>query len=348
MPIEEKINWILRKNQLHSKEFIDQQPRRRYYRSLHPTEIAAFKCMDGRIHIPIVTNTPLGIIQPYRNLAGKFDMGWPYLGESVTAWCDYSISRGRKCLALVTYHFSAGDNACRGCAGFHYDKEEAFNFTIDFKGQLESVFGKNNGIFFPIIVGLETDTDALIFHGENFNEILDVSKLPVDSSSEDLLLRISKIYPNFPEKIRADILPLVAGNIKHVENVRKSNRQILDSEHREWILGIGRGFDWLHDPNTALIIGPYSPDLSEPIEIAAKIIKDNMESNRISRNGFVLLTSAIYREVGVDQKRAIAKTRFLKKFSEYIITKKFPELKDVMVPLSVVVDLNTREMKRID
>ena len=25
---------------------------------------------------------------------------------------------------------------------------------------------------------------------------------------------------------------------------------------------LGRGFDWLHVPNVALIIGPYSPDLA--------------------------------------------------------------------------------------
>jgi len=348
MPIDKKIDWILQKNHLHSQEFIDSQPSRRFYRSLHPTEIIAFKCMDGRIHIPLVTNTPLGIIQPFRNLAGKFDIGWPYLGEEVVKWYDYAISRGRKCLALVTYHFSAGNNAHRGCAGFHYDKEAAFNFTVDFRNQLEDMFGKNNGIFFPIIVGLETDTDTLIFHGENSSDILDVSKLSSDLPEDELMSRISKIYPNFPKRIVSDLLPLVIGNIAHIQRVKDSNRQTLDSEHREWILGIGRGFDWLHEPNTAIIVGPYSPDLSEPIKTAAKIIKDNMDSNRISKDGFVVLASAPYRELGVDQKRAIAKAKFLRKFSESIIIKKFPELEKIMVPMSVIVDLNSREMKRVD
>lgn len=36
----------------------------------------------GRAHQPSVdTHTPLGIIQPFRNLGGMFDLGWPHLGE---------------------------------------------------------------------------------------------------------------------------------------------------------------------------------------------------------------------------------------------------------------------------
>ena len=348
MSIDEKIAWIFERNRLYSEEFIDAQPQRRFYRSLHSTEIVAFKCMDGRIHIPLLTKTPLGIIQPVRNLAGYFDMGWPYLGEVLVDWYDYAISRGRRCLAMVTYHYSVGNNAHRGCAGFKYDKLASFNFTIDFKKQLEYMFGKNNEIFFPIIVGLETDTDALIFHGDNPDNFLDVSTLSLTCSDDEIMLELLRIYPSINQKVLADILPMIVGNIKHIDEVKLAKRQISDSEHREWILGIGRGFDWLHEPNTALIIGPYSPNLSEPIETAAAIIEESMASNRISKDGFIVLASAPYREVGVDKRRAIAKAKFLKKFSADIIAKKFPKLKDIMVPISVIVDLNSRKMEKID
>ena len=44
---------------------------------------------------------------------------------------------------------------------------------------------------------------------------------------------------------------------------------------------LGRGFDFLHTPNLALIIGPYSPDLADPLRKAAGIIQSNMEAGRI-------------------------------------------------------------------
>src|SRR4030067_1016074 len=73
----------------------------------------------------------------------------------------------------------------------------------------------------------------------------------------------------------------------------------LDVEHREWMICVGRGFDFLHMPNLALIIGPYSPDLAEPIRIAAGIIEDNMRAGRIPDDGFLLLASVPYAAIGV-------------------------------------------------
>jgi hypothetical protein len=344
-PIEEKIRRLRELNEIHSDQFNAERLKRQEYRANYPTEISVFKCMDGRIHIPIVTNTPFGIMRPYRNLAGYFDLGWPYLGEDLVNWVNYSINKGRKCLVMVTYHFSAGDNKCRGCAGFHYSRDEAFSFTINFREQIERMFGKDNGVVFPAIVGLETDKDILILHGENYNDILDVSRIEEHhlKPKEEL----HRLYPNMPEKLLCDFVPLVDGNMKHIKKPEVVNRQVLDSEHREWILGVGRGFDWLHEPNTALIVGPYSPNLSEPITTAAKIIKGNMDEGRISNDGFILLSSAPYRDLGLDRNRAIEKTKFLNNFAKEVISEKFPDLVGVMRPISVIIDLNTRKFEEI-
>lgn len=64
----------------------------------------------------------------------------------------------------------------------------------------------------------------------------------------------------------------------------------------------GRDFDWLHMPNLALIIGPYSPDLADPIRKAAGIIEPTMRSGRIPDDGFLLLASSPYDEIGVDRR----------------------------------------------
>ena len=64
-------------------------------------------------------------------------------------------------------------------------------------------------------------------------------------------------------------------------------------------LRLGRGFDSRHTPNLALIIGPYSPDLADPLRKAAGIIQSNMEAGRIPNDGFLLLASVPYDEIGV-------------------------------------------------
>lgn len=83
MPIQQRITWLVDRARRHSQEF--QSPEswleRSRYLAQHPTAVAAFKGMDGRIEIPVATNTPHGIIPPFRNLGGRFDLGWPHLGE---------------------------------------------------------------------------------------------------------------------------------------------------------------------------------------------------------------------------------------------------------------------------
>lgn len=343
-PIDEFVKAVEDLNARNSSIFCGEQLSRRLYRSEHPTEIAAFKCMDGRIHLPLLTRTPIGIIQPFRNLAGRFDLGWPYLGELFLQWVDYAISKKRKCLVLVTYHFSKGDTH-RGCAGFNYCKEDAFNFSLNFRKQIERMTRDRN-VVYPIIVGLETDTDVLIFHGLDHNKTLNVGELDnlTEEKVSDLL---EDLYPDMPERILLDLIPLILGNAKHIKEEEIINREILDSQHRERIVGIGRGFDWLHEPNLALIIGPYSPNLSEPIKTAASIIKDNMTLKRIPDDGFMLMTSAPYREVGLDKDRAIEKARFLLEFSKKVLSEYDEEFAKKMKPIGVIVDTHTRHFEKV-
>ena len=150
-----------------------------------------------------------------------------------------------------------------------------------------------------------------------------------------------------PDQIRQDLLPLVQGNISHIAKIRQSDRE-LDVEHHEWIIGIGRGFDWLRAPNLALLIGPYSPDLADPIRKAAGIIGANMQSRRIPDDGFLLLTESPYSEIGADRARAELKSRFLSEFAAEIIHAEFPNLKEKMHVRSAVIAWQSRAMEMID
>ncbi len=111
------------------------------------------------------------------------------------------------------------------------------------------------------------------------------------------------------------------------------------------MIGIGRGFDWLHAPNLALIIGPYSPDLADPIRNAAGIIEANMQYGRIPDDGFLLLAVAPYHEIGVDRARAELKSGFMAGFAAEIIRKEYPNLAEKMHVRSAVIAWQSRVME---
>lgn len=191
-------------------------------------------------------------------------------------------------LPIIIY--ARGDKH-RGCRGFNYDTTEAAcNAAIKLKAQFDEIYGK--GAVTPIVCGIETDLEALILHGEDASRSVDLATIKETSQIElDELLR--SFYPSMPPPVLRDLMPLVRGNIRHVAEIRASNRAIEEAEHKEWVLGIGRGFDWLHAINTAFIVGPFDPNLSATIETAATLLQGNIDDGRVDPNkGIVLLTSA--------------------------------------------------------
>ena len=110
----------------------------------------------------------------------------------------------------------------------------------------------------------------------------------------------------------------------------------------------GRGFDFLHTPNIALIIGPYSPDLADPLRKAAGIIESNMSDGRIPDDGFLLLASVPYDEIGVDRARAELKARFLSHFAAGVLRDEFKELALKMFIHTAVLDWRSRSLEMID
>lgn len=193
--------------------------------------------------------------------------------------------------------------------------------------------------------GFETDEDALILHGSG-GEVLDLST--VSSTNLDTLpALLARLYPDMPDQMRQDLLPLVRGNRSHIVGIKQTNCE-LNIEHREWMICIGRGFDWMHMPNLALIISPYSPDLADPIRKAASIIKANLRVGRIPDDGFLLLAMAPYRKIGVDRARAELKTGFLSGFAADVIGTEFPKLAEKMHVRTAVLTWQSRVMEMID
>lgn len=346
-PIAERIAWLFELARRHGEAFRspDAWLARQRYLAEHPTAIAVMKCMDGRINIPVATRMPAGIVMPFRNLGGMFDLGWPHLGEVVAHHIERMVGDGRRILFLITYHWSRG-NPKRGCAGFGYDTAAAIAHTQQIRRQMEHIFGRGHATVYPFVCGFETDEESLTLHGSD-GASLDLSTLGGDDQPT-LEPRLAALLPDLPAQMRADLLPLLAGNLAHIADIRaqiaRRERQ-LDIEHREWTICIGRGFDFLHTPNQALIIGPYSPDLAEPVRKAAGIIKSNMQAGRIPDDGFLLFASVPYDEIGVDRARAELKARFLSRFAANVIAEDFPELATRMTQRTAVLDWHARQME---
>jgi len=349
-PIDERIEWIFDLARRHGENFRSPEAwlARQRYLAEHPTAIAVLKCMDGRINIPVATNTPTGILMPFRNLGGMFNLGWPHLGEVLAHHVMRMTGSGRRVLILITYHWSKGDTK-RGCAGFNHDTEAAFAHTLEIRRQVEHIFGRGYGTVYPLVCGFETDEDALVIHGAD-TSVLDLAALCADDGAT-LPNRLESLLPDMPAQMRADLLPLLHGNMEHIALVReqaKRHERTLDIEHREWMICLGRGFAFLHTPNLALIIGPYSPDLADPLRKAAAIIENNMRAGRIPDDGFLLLASVPYDEIGVDRARAELKSRFLSQFAAEVIGNEFGALAQKMKKYTAVLDWNSRTLEQID
>ncbi|MFZ1900061.1 MAG: hypothetical protein WCB21_07455 [Azonexus sp.] len=349
-PIAQRIDWLFDLANRHGMNYRSAEAwlARERYLAEHPTAIAVFKCMDGRVNLPVVTNTPAGILMPFRNLGGMFDLGWPHLGEVVAHHVQRMVRTGRSVLFLVTYHWSKGDPA-RGCAGFNYDTAAAVAHTLEIKAQVEHIFGRGHGTVYPLVCGLETDEDAMSIHGTN-GQRLDLATL-TETDEASLERRLAELLPDMSVQMRADLLPLLIGNLRHIADVREQaarRERELNIEHREWMICLGRGFDFLHTPNVALIIGPYSPSLDVPIRKAAGIIQANMQAGRIPDDGLLLLASVPYEEIGVDRARAELKSRFLARFAAEVIGAEFPELASKMAMRTAVLDWRSRQLERLD
>ena len=349
-PITERIEWLFDLAHRHGKTFRNPEAwlARERYLAEHPTAIAALKCMDGRINIPVATNTPIGILMPFRNLGGMFDLGWPYLGEALSHHVLRMTSVGRRVLILITYHWSKGD-PLRGCAGFNFDNDAAIANAYKIHRQVEHIFGSGHGTVYPLVCGFETDEEALVIHGAD-NAVLDLAGLSAPDTTT-LEPRLADLLPGMPTQMRADLVPLLHGNLKHIAHVREQarrNERMLDIEHREWMICLGRGFDFLHTPNTALIIGPYSPDLADPLRKAAGIIEGNMKAGRIPDDGFLILASVPYDEIGVDRARAELKSHFLSRFAAGVLQDEFGELAKKMFTHTAVLDWRSRNLELLD
>ena len=177
---------------------------------------------------------------------------------------------------------------------------------------------------------------------------MNIEDLDSNISNTEMRDLLRKLYPDMHKVVLNDLLTIVMGNLQHIDQNRKSKRPVVTIQHMERVLAVGQGFDWLHRPNFALIVGPFSPDLAQPIAVAANIIKSNIDEARMPATGFVLLTSCPYRDDGEKKLWAIERTKFYAKLALEVIRTRVPELSGLVHPLTTIVDFNTRKFEVVE
>ncbi|HZT34704.1 MAG TPA: hypothetical protein VFA15_02200, partial [Nitrososphaera sp.] len=236
----------------------------------------------------------------------------------------------------------------RGCKGFGYDTEAAKAASQKLNEQIERVYGRQKRVVHPIVVGIETDEEGLIFHGEA-GGTLDMAQR-ADASSQQLLHELAALYPSMERQTLEDLVPLVEGNQRHVAEIRGAHRPPIELDHREQIIAVGRGFDWLHVPNRALIVGPYDHDWPSAVATAGGIVLDNLKQGRIPKaQNALLLVSSLSRDIKGSHtwNTAVEKARYLEKVARAVLEERVPELTPQLSVLSGVLDMHTRLFHRI-
>ncbi len=311
-------------------------------------------CMDSRVDIPKVTKVPVGVGKHFRNLGARFNLEWEKFDEAVfRCYMHHLKEEGKGSLAMLNYHWSKGDKF-RGCKGFNFDKEAAIAGMFGLQEQFRRVYGDNTESMIPIVVGLETDEDSLVFHGDKGDKLdlgaLDISNFCSESELKRFLLaEFRKILPKKPSSAIGDLCFMAQKNMEHTAEVRSSNRPIADLDHKERVIVIGRGADSIYEPNLALIVGMYSDEPEEAIREAIGVVQHNIADGRIKKeDGFVLLSTAAFgNENGLTFDRARERALGYRKLGLKIM-KDYPDMLGYMHPLTTVTNLDDRMFKVIE
>lgn len=308
---------IISINEMQSAAYVADESARRRHWAKHNTYFACIKCMDGRVHLPNMTGTPVGIIKAFRAIGGKFEAWWPSFLGRMRFWIDDAIVHGSRSCVFVSYHYSFSDPHL-GCAGWKYDTAAARSHAEKLRDNLSYVFGEQ---LTAIVTGIETDCDVLTLHGP----LGDVAGSDLNGKTKEEIEQVIRAaFPDMPSEVVRDLVPFMQGNAAHVRGFMTCPRPHQEKDHNERIVALGQGFDWLATSNLALIINDADPNLDESIRVAASLIVKNLA--KAPQDHATLFTNVPYRAPGADYRQAVARTKGLLEFAKKVVSEAYPDL----------------------
>jgi carboxysome shell carbonic anhydrase len=225
-------------------------------------------CADGRLAhaIRYVLRLPIDAVRRKSYAGAMFD-----IDNSIQKWVETEMLRYRegrpntadaptRYLKTVAYHFSSVDPSHEGCAAHGSDDAKAaaegLNRLLAFQQAVENSFCCGASIDL-LLLGIDTDTDAIKVHIPDANGDIDLDKF-VDAtevyqqtqhlSVVDGLQRVEQMIREKQESVGEGMLKLISkllvNNLSQIEYVRGyygSNYE--DIGHAERFIGAGIGFE---------------------------------------------------------------------------------------------------------
>ncbi len=225
-------------------------------------------CADGRLAhaIRYVLRLPIEAVRRKSYAGAMFD-----IDNSIQKWVETEMLRYRegqpntadastRYLKTVAYHFSSVDPSHEGCAAHGSDDAKAaaegLNRLLAFQQAIENSFCCGASIDL-LLLGIDTDTDAIKVHIPDANGNIDLDKF-VDArevylqtqrlSATEGMQRIEQMIRNVQESVNEGMLKLISkllvNNLSQIEYVRRyfgSNYK--DIGHAERFIGAGIGFE---------------------------------------------------------------------------------------------------------
>lgn len=336
------LNKLFEMNRRHSEQFLKEQPERRSSLEECPVQVGIVSCMDGRAKAANTIGQPCGRVRrEWRTLGGIVEVGVPRFRASIENWLRFAEEHGHEALMLVTYHFSASNNLSLGCRGHNHNKEASRVSAIEIRNQFCRVY---ETVPYPVVVGIDTDYDELFVHGDKPDQMSGTTEFGQEA---DIRRWIATSFPSMSANVQNALASLMRGNAGHTARIRRENRPIEAADHHEFALVIGDGCWTEH--NSAIVVGPYTLDLSNQIRIAAGLLWNNFTGCRTNGHEPVLLTCAVQGKKDPPHVRrgAVEEALCLKRFAQRIIEEHVPKLAARMSCEASVLDLDTRLLQPI-
>ncbi len=255
-------------------------------------------CADGRLAhtIAYVLRIPFSSVRRRSHAGALFD-----IENTVNRWVKTEHRRYREAtpnsaqtptryLKVVTYHFSSVDPSHQGCAAHGSDDALAaaagLQRLLDFRQSIENSFCCGASVDL-LLIGLDTDTDAIRVHVPSADSEMDLDKwvcaldlyretqsLSAIQATERIFHRVEASAPATPDSgMITFITRLISNNISQIDYVRElHNGPYPDAGHAERFIGVGIGFKEVHLRNLTYFshldtVEEGAPDLDVGVKI---------------------------------------------------------------------------------